>query len=124
MTWEEVINEEGISERFKKAVRLLMKPDSIDPVLFFSHADVTKARERHFMYDDGELAPTFLEYVKFEWQPGRAIPEWFCCAYPDVAKWGSHPDSKLDERLGQLSDADLNDRGNLKLPLLRRIVDI
>lgn len=124
-TWSELLNEKDVPGELRRAIRVMLEPDSIDPLTFFVHMEVAQVRERRLMYEDEDvMTPTFLEYSKHEWGKGRAFPEWFCCAYPDVAKWASHPDSKLDERLDIAFPDDSNESGHLKKALLRNVVDI
>lgn len=125
--WSEIAKADDFPDHLKEVVRVMMEHDNIDPLVFMAHLDVPRGSGRHFLYEDKEIiTPTFLGYINLEWGKGPAFPKWFCCAYPDVTKWASNPDSKVDQRLDNLSlsDSDLNSRGHLKLHLLRDIVDI
>ena len=86
--WNEILKSKDIPERLKDLIVKFFIPYQIDPIKFLVNSDATSDPHRYIMYRDQEMfSETLQKFQEDLTLKAVAYPDWFYCAFPDVAMW-------------------------------------
>ena len=86
--WNDVLKREEIDEQTKFIIKKFFIADNISLEKYSQNQIAYSTYVSHGKYFAKDLTSTpSLEFASDPLNSGRAIPDWFIIAYPDVIKW-------------------------------------
>lgn len=127
--WHELLEAEDISAYFKDLIRQFFIPYQIDPIKFMINKDATSDPYRYIMYQDkAQFSNTLQKFQEDPTLKAMGYPDWFYCAFPDVAMWAIKGEGNkvIKNEFAHLEEHELIDlnRRQLKDLHLKKIIDL
>ena len=128
--WNEILKSKDFPEYFKELIVKFFIPYQIDPIKFLVNSDATSDPHRYIMYRDHEMfSKTLQKFQEDLTLKAVAYPQWFYCAFPDVAMWAIRDggNSVVLDKLLSINELELTTYLNgdlLKDKYLKIIIDL
>lgn len=127
--WQTLLNDDGIKSDFKEIINQFLIPYDIDPIKFLINKDIQLHPYKLVTHrNDEKFSKTLQKFLEKPGLKARGFPNWFYCAFPDVAMWISNGEGNkiLRSELSHLEEhefIDLN-RKKIKEKYLKRFIDL
>lgn len=117
----------------EKDIKQFLEQDNIDMSKFLANSEIIKNETKeiyqattklHNQNDISDNATNTIHWMALVYNQPSGYFAWFMTAYPDVVKWFSNLENEeIISIIGNPTQEYMDDHGNFKLPILRKIVD-
>lgn len=121
--YNELLNEEEVSEYFKSVIRLFLIPNKISPLKFLINKECF---EDFYSRGSDNVAPSLIKFKQHGLDRPIGYPDLFYIAFPDVALWAmkGHGLELILKKLQHYSEDEACEGEYFKISILNDIIQM